>query len=265
MIFQRFFRAFGHDHRAVQPPAPVMADAAQMIAAMKAEDLRRELAKPTEPLPAHEEEQQTAYWSLWRSIRSPALSTIPPAVFDGYIPEHVSLAMTVVGDFDSIREKPDASADSLYRPAAVLPYPKDVIKRCCEFLIQLADTGAPSRNADHALLANERDWLGLALFSLDYFVDANATEVAGKSNADAVKPRPGDAIARRGTDEPEEVDQVIGLGDNNEWMVMTKSGASMQVTQSVSGHYWEEVAVVAPARAAWLTLTTPRGTPTMNQ
>lgn len=264
MMFPKLFRVFGRERRAVQSPTPVATDAAQVIAAMKAEDLRRELAKPTELIAAHEEEQQTAYWSLWRSIRSSALSTIPPAQLDGYLPEHVSLAMSVVGEFDSVREKPDASADSLYRSVALLPYPKDVIRRCCEFLIQLADEGSPSFNADHALLANERDSLGIALFSLDYFVDSRSSEVAVRSDADIVKPKPGEAIARRGTDEPEEVDQVIGLGDNNEWVVMTKSGASLQVTQSMSGNYWEEVTVVAPARAAWLNLTPPLGVPRLD-
>jgi hypothetical protein len=264
MMFPKFFRVFGRDRHAGQSAAPVTTDITQTIAAMKAEDLRRELSKPIESLPPHEEAQQTAYWSLWRSIRSTALSTIPPAVLDGYIPEHVSLAMSVVGDFDSVREKPDASGDSLYRPAALLPYPKDVIKRCCEFLIQLADSGSPSFNADHALLATERDSLGLALFSLDYFIEPKGSEVAGQSLADPVKPQPGDVITRRGTDEREEIDQVIGVGDNNEWMVMTKSGSSMQVTQSTSGSYWEEVTVVAPARSAWLTFTPPLGMPSLD-
>ncbi|HUQ20854.1 MAG TPA: hypothetical protein VM099_14650 [Gemmatimonadaceae bacterium] len=264
MILPKLFRVFGRQQRAVHAAAPVTTGVSQMIAEMKAEDLRRELAKPIESLPPHEERQQTAYWRLWRTIRSSALSTIPPAQLDGYVPEHVSLAMSVVGEFDSVREKRDVSGDSLYRSVALLPYPKDVIKRCCEFLIQLADRGAPSFNADHALLADERDSLGLALFSLDYFVESEANELSGSSRANVVKPQPGDAIARRGTDEPEAVDQVIGVGENNEWMVMTKSGASMQVTQSASGSYWEEVTVVAPGRAAWLTFTPPLGIPSLD-
>ena len=105
------------------------------------------------------------------------------------------------------------------------------------------------------MLANERDSLGLALFSLDYFVDS-----ALKEESRAVeKPQAGDVIARRGSDEPDEIDQVIGVAANNEWMVLTKSGASMQVTGTSLRNVWEEVTEVPPAKASWLTLTPPHG------
>ncbi|HVD59490.1 MAG TPA: hypothetical protein VNC11_01360 [Gemmatimonadaceae bacterium] len=254
-MFDRLFRTLGHERRADHAAALAASDIAQRVAQMKAEDIRRQLANPSEQLQPHEEMQQTAYWQLWRSIRSPHLSTIPPAIFDGYVPEHVSLAMTVVGDFDAIRENLDSSSDSLYRPVESLPYPKDVIRRCCEFLIQLADSAARSFNSDFEMLANERDSLGLALFSLDYFVDSPLKE---ESRA-VEKPQTGDVIARRGTEEPDEIDQVIGVAANNEWMVLTKSGASIQVTRTNLRNVWEEVAEVAPAKASWLTLTPPHG------
>lgn len=254
-LFDRLFHTRGHDRRADHAAAFAASDIAQRVAEMKAEDIRRQLAHRTEELPPHEELQQTAYWQLWRSIRSQHLSTIPPTVFDGYVPEHVSLAMTVVGDYDAIREKPDSSSDSLYRPVEALPYPKDVIRRCCEFLIQLADSGAHSFNSDFAMLANERDSLGLALFSLDYFVDSLVKE---ESRA-VEKPQTGDVVARRGTDEPDEIDQVIGVASNNEWMILTKSGTSIQVTRTSLRNVWEEVTEIAAAKASWLTLTPPHG------
>ncbi len=261
-MFDRLFRTLGRERPADRAAAFAASDIAQRVAQMKAEDIRRELAKRregvdrAEELSPHEELQQTAYWQLWRSIRSPNLSTIPPAIFDGYVPEHVSLAMSVVGDYDAVREKPDSSSDSLYRTTDSLPYPKDVIRRCCEFLIQLADSGARSFNSDFAMLADERDSLGVALFSLDYFVDAPR-----KVESHPVEnPKTGDVVARRGTDEPDEIDQVIGVAADNEWMVLTKSGASMQVMRTTLRNVWEEVTVVAPAKASWLTLTPPHGT-----
>jgi hypothetical protein len=258
-MFDRLFRTLGRERRADHAAALAASDIAQRVAQMKAEDIRRQLANHTEDLQPHEELQQTAYWQLWRSIRSPHLSTIPPAIFDGYVAEHVSLAMAVVGDYDAVREKSDSPSESdlLYRPVASLPYPKDVIRRCCEFLIQLAESAARSSNSDFAMLANERDSLGLALFSLDYFVDSPLKEESRVIE----KPQTGDVVARRGTDEPDEIDQVIGVAAENEWMVLTKSGASMQVTRTSLRRVWEEVTVVAPANASWLTLTPPHGMP----
>jgi hypothetical protein len=92
------------------------------------------------------------------------------------------------------------------------------IRRCCEFLIGIADAATGSSYPDHELLAKEREALGLALFSLDYFVD-----------------RP--------------------------WMVLTTQGSSMRVVHNAELARWEEVHVVAPAEASWLTLTPSGGTP----
>lgn len=70
-----------------------------------------------------------------------------------------------------------ATLHCLYRPVSELPYPPAAIRRCCEFLIEIADTETGSSEQDHELLAKEREALGLALFSLDYFLDLPANEI----------------------------------------------------------------------------------------
>lgn len=247
----------------------------RVVARMKSEGIRRELANRSAAEHEHEERQQLAYWQLWRSIQSVAGETIPPEVLDQSIPDHISLALSVVGDFDAAREEPGAFSDCLYRPVSDLPYPPGAIRRCCEFLIGIADGDSDSFNGDHDQLVQERDALGVALFSLDYFLDLPASEIPRKKLENIafehqfvsrlrqpVKPNPGDLVTRSGSLVTESVSEVIGVSDNDEWMVLTSSGASMQVVRSSQPGKWDEVKVIAPAEASWLTLTPPSGNPT---
>lgn len=110
------------------------------------ESIRRVLAADDLAAPLeHEERQQLAYWRLWRLIRPAETGAIPPETLDPSVSEHVDLALTVVGDYDAAREEPGEFADCLYRPVSELPYPQAAIRRCCEFLIRIAD-GGPVRS-----------------------------------------------------------------------------------------------------------------------
>ena len=149
----------------------------RIVARMKSEAIRRELANRSAEEHEHEERQQRAYWQLWRSIQSVPGETIPPEILDQSVPDHISLALSVVGDYDAAREEPGAFSDCLYRPVSDLPYPQGAIRRCCEFLIGIADGNPASFNGDHSQLVNERDALGVALFSLDYFLDLPASQI----------------------------------------------------------------------------------------
>jgi hypothetical protein len=245
----------------------------RVLGAMHGEGIRRELANRSAASLEYEERQQLAYWGLWRLIRPADSASIPPDSLDMSVPEHVTLALTVVGDYDAAREEPGEFADCLYRPVSDLPYPQAAIRRCCELLISIADTDAGSSDKDHDLLATEREALGLALFSLDYFLDLPASEIPRRKlenlayvkdqylarSMPPVKPGAGDTILRTGSGMTDYVDQVIGLGDNDEWMVLTNSGDSMQVVRSSEPGKWDEVKVVAPAAASWLTLTPTGG------
>jgi hypothetical protein len=246
----------------------------RVVATMKSKGIRRELENRSAADHEHEERQQLAYWQLWRSIQSVAGETIPPEVLDRSVPDHITLALSVVGDFDAAREEPGAFSDCLYRPVSDLPYPQGAIRRCCEFLIGIADDDPASFNGDHDQLVKERDALGVALFSLDYFLDLPANEIPRKKLENLAlehqyvprprqpaKPSPGDVVMRSGSLVAESVSEVIGVGDNDEWMVLTSSGASMQIVRGTEPGKWEEVKVIAPAEAPWLTLTPPGGTP----
>lgn len=246
----------------------------RVVAMMKSEGIRRELASRSVAEHEHEERQQLAYWQLWRSIQSVAGETIPPEVFDPSVPDHITLALTVVGDYDAAREEPGTFSDCLYRPVSDLPYPQGAIRRCCEFLIGIADGDAASFNGDHDQLVKERDALGVALFSLDYFLNLPASEIPRKRQENLAleheyvarsrqlaKPGPGDVVIRSGSGATDYVSEVIGVGDNDEWMVLTNSGASMQVARNAESGNWEEVKVIPPAEASWLALTPPGGTP----
>jgi len=247
----------------------------RIVARMKSEAIRRELANRSAEEHEHEERQQRAYWQLWRSIQSVPGETIPPEVLDRSVPDHISLALSVVGDYDAAREEPGAFSDCLYRPVSDLPYPQGAIRRCCEFLIGIADGNPASFNGDHSQLVNERDALGVALFSLDYFLDLPASQIPRKKLENIamenqfitrlrqpVKPSPGDLVRRSESLVKESVSEVIGVSDSDEWMVLTTSGASMQVVRGSEPGYWNEVKVIAPAEASWLTLTPPSGNPT---
>jgi hypothetical protein len=249
-------------------------DERRAVAMMKSEAIRRELANRSAAEHEHEERQQRAYWQLWRSIQTVAGETIPPEVLDASYPDHISLALSVVGDFDAAREEPGAFSDCLYRPVSDLPYPQSAIRRCCEFLIAIADGDPSSFDGDHEQLVQERDALGVALFSLDYFLDLPASEIPRKKAENLAfenhavakarqltKPAPGDVVRRSGSLVTEAVTEVIGVSDNDEWMVLTASGSSMQVVRGAQSGWWNEVKVIAPAEASWLTLTPPSGTP----
>ena len=228
----------------------------------------------------HDERQQLAYWHLWRLIRPVDAAPMPPSSLDPGVPEHVTLALTVVGDYDAAREKPGAAGDAVYRSVMELPYPPASIRRCCELLIRIAD-GEPGSSADdREMLAKEREALGLALFSLDFFVEGNPSDAHHhhheKDLTNGVsenvpepppteKPTDGDVIIRSGSGETDYVSEVVGLGDNEEWIVLTISGSSVQVVRNAATGRWEEVHVIDPAPARWLTLTPSGGTPGWEQ
>ncbi|HYN80132.1 MAG TPA: hypothetical protein VES88_01410 [Gemmatimonadaceae bacterium] len=247
----------------------------RIIATLQGQGIQRELATRSAAAVEHDERQELEYWRLWRLIRPADTGAIPPKALDPSVPEHVTLALTVVGEYDAAREEPGAFADCLYRPVSELPYPPAAIRRCCEFLIGIADTETASSDEDHELLAKEREALGLALFSLDYFLDLPANEIPRQklenlaygrreSLAQAqspLKPGAGDVVVRNGSGATDYVSEVIGVGDNDEWMVLTSSGSSMRVVRSEQPGQWDEVQVIAPAAASWLTLTPSGGTP----
>ncbi len=246
----------------------------RIVATMHRDGIRRELANRSAAAQVHEDRQEQAYWQLWRLVRSAGVGAIPPQILDSSIPDHVTLALSVVADFDEAREEPGSFAECLYRPVSALPYSPAVIRKCCEFLIGIADSPASSFNGDRDLLVKERDALGLALFSLDYFLDLPESEIPRRKleNLGYVKeqylagstapPRPveGDVVVRSGLRLTDHVDQVIGVSENDEWMVLTKSGSSMQIVRAADGK-WNEVQSIAPRAASWLDLTPPFGTP----
>ncbi len=221
----------------------------------------------------HDERQQLAYWHLWRLIRPVDAAPMPPSILDATAPAHVTLSLTVVGDYDAVRETPGVPTDGLYRPVSDLPYPPASIRRCCEFLIAIAEGDTAASKSDRELLQNEREALGLALFSLDFFGDGRPSDIPRQNNlADgsqhsvpepmaATKPCEGDVVMRSRSGETDHVSDVIGLGDNEEWIVLTRLGASIQVVRNAKTGEWDEVNVIAPAPARWLTLTPSGGTP----
>jgi hypothetical protein len=198
---------------------------------------------------------------------------MPPSILDAYVPEHLTLALTVVGDYDAVRETPGAVTDGLYRPVSDLPYPPASIRRCCEFLIAIAEGDLAASKSDRELLANEREALGLALFSLDFFGDArptpslrghnhtNGKHAAVAASTPPTKPCEGDLVIRNRPGETDHVREIVGLGPNDEWLVVTVSGSSIQVVRNAEPGKWNEVSVIAPAQARWLTLTPSDETP----
>jgi len=147
----------------------------RIVATMHRDSIRRELANRSVAAQVHEDRQEQAYWQLWRLVRSAHVGAIPPQILDASIPDHVTLALSVVADFDEAREEAGSFEESLYRPVSSLPYSPAVIRKCCEFLISIADSPETSFSGDRDLLVKERDALGLALFSLDYFLDLPAS------------------------------------------------------------------------------------------
>jgi hypothetical protein len=243
---------------------------------MHRDSIRRELANRSAAAQVHEDRQEQAYWGLWRLVRSAGVGAIPPQILDASVPDHVTLALSVVADFDEAREEPGEFAECLYRPVSALPYSPAVIRKCCEFLIGIADSPPNYFSGDRDLLVIERDALGLALFSLDYFLDLPASEIPRRKlenlehfkeqyragSAAPSKPVEGDVVVRNSLRLTDHVEQVIGVSENDEWMVLTKSGSSMQIVRAGAGK-WNEVQTIAPRAASWLDLTPPSGMPSL--
>src|SRR6266571_8857837 len=124
----------------------------RIVATMHRDSIRRELANRSAAAQVHEERQEQAYWQLWRLVRPVGMGAIPPQILDASIPEHVTLALSVVADFDQAREEPGSFAECLYRPVSALPHSPAVIRTCCEFLIGIADSPATSFSGDRDLL-----------------------------------------------------------------------------------------------------------------
>jgi hypothetical protein len=248
----------------------------RIVAKMHRDSIRRELANRSVAAQVHEDRQEQAYWQLWRLVRSPGTGAIPPQILDASFPDHVTLALSVVADFDEAREEPGSFAECLYRPVASLPYSPAVIRKCCEFLIGIADSPATSFTGDRDLLIRERDALGLALFSLDYFLDLPESEIPRRKlesmgyvkeqylagSSAPPKPVAGDIVVRGSLHLTDHVEQLIGVSENDEWMVLTKSGSSMQIVRAGPGK-WNEVRAIVPRAAAWLDLTPPGGLPSL--
>jgi hypothetical protein len=255
--------------RATAAPGPLDDRARQAVQ----DRVRSAVPTPLAAAEEHDERQQLAYWHLWRLIRPVDAAAMPPSILDPAVPEHVTLALTVVGDYDAAREQPGPAADSIYRSVSELPYPPASIRRCCELLIRIADGEAGSSSDDREMLEKEREALGLALFSLDFFVDGNPSGAHHRKNlangerenvpepTPTTRPTDGDVIIRSGLGETDYVSEVVGLGDDEEWIVLTITGASIQVVRNAASGQWEEVNVIDPAPARWLTLTPSGGTP----
>lgn len=273
-VWDRAVAMFGN---VVPGPRILSSGERHVLATLQHEGIRRELANRAAASRAHEERQRQAFNRLWRTVRSAEDPLTPPGVLRASSPSDVDLALTVVGDFDAAREEPGPFAECLYRPAADLPYPEPDIRRCCEFLIGIADNPPSSFAGDHQLLATERDALGVALFSLDYFLDLPAAEIPrqkmqnlafarrqhGPWSAPLAKPRPGNRIVRR-SKATDFVAQVLGIAEHEEWMVLTESGSAVRVRSGPGLKVWTEVQEVAPVTADWLKLTPPTGLPTLD-
>src|SRR5687768_15741942 len=253
-------------------PRQLSASERRVLADLQRDGIRRELVNRAAAAHAHEERQRHAFNRLWRTVRCDGDDLTPPAVLRASSPSDVDLALMVVGDFDAAREAPGPFAECLYRPVADLPYPEQEIRRCCEFLIGIADSPPASFAGDYELLANERDALGIALFSLDYFLDLPEAEIPrkkmqnlafarrhdGAAPPPVAKPRRGERIFRRSSP-PENVEQVLGLAENEEWMVLASSGVAIRVRNGPTLKEWSEVREVTPVAADWLQLTPPAG------
>jgi hypothetical protein len=243
---------------------------------MQHDGIKRELANRAAAAQAHAERQQLAFNRLWQTVRSSEDDLTPPPVLRASSSADVALALTVVGDYDATREEPGPFAECLYRPVGDLPYPEQEIRRCCEFLIGIADNQPASFAGDYELLAKERDALGVALFSLDYFLDLPESEIPrkkmqnlafarrhdGAGSPPVAKPRPGEPILR-GSGAADHVEQVLGLAGNDEWMVLADSGIVIRVKNGPTVREWTEVQEVPAVAADWLDLTPPAGMPSV--
>ena len=188
-----------------------------------------------------------------------------------------SLALSVVGDYNIAREEPGPYVDLSYRPVSDLPYPQSAIRRCCDSRDPdfRRASGDHRRRSGAARDRSKWDVLGVALFSLDYFLDAPADELPREKaetwrtsiGGSSLRRRRSRSQARVKSLSPEHgvspylVSEVIGVGEKDQLDGVTKSGASMQVRRNAESGNWEEVSVVAPAAASWLTLTPSAGVP----
>ena len=231
----------------------------QEVVEIKWEGIRRALASRTPARPVEQQDPQAiAYARVWRSTRGHVGDLLPPEVLDPSIPEHVTFALSIVGDYDAAREEPGEFADCLYRPASQLPYPPEGIRRCCELLIRIADADRDA-SPDRELLAREREALGLALFSLDYFLDVPENEIPRQKLENAAKPHQGDLILRSDGEGQDRIADVIGVNEKEEWMVLTSGGSSIQVVRGPAPGHWDEVKEIIAAAVSWLALTPPQG------
>jgi len=245
---------------------------------MQTNSVRRELEKRGEEVRQDEDRQGVRYRMRWQSLGPASGGDRPPRELDPAIAEHVTFALTIVGDYDAAREQAGAFEEALYRPVSDLPYPREAIRKCCEFLIRIADGQLASPHRDRTFIAEERDALGVALFSLDYFIEMPAGEIPRDKQENLAfvkrryvpgtqpppKPRAGDRIQTRVPGETDKIEQVIGLGQDDRWMVYASSGAPLQIVHNSEMNMWEEVDEIAPATASWLKLTVEQPALNMN-
>lgn len=257
-------------------PRHLSAGERRVLADLQRDGIRRELANRAAAAHAHEERQRHAFDRLWRTVRSADDDLTPPPVLRASSSADFALALTVVGEFDAAREEPGPFAECLYRPVADLPYPEHDIRRCCEFLIGIADSPPDSFAGNYELLAKERDALGVALFSLDYFLDLPESEIPRKKMQNlafarrhdgagpppVAKPRAGERIVRE-SGAADHVVQVLGLAGDDEWMVLADSGIATRVRNGPTLKEWTEVQEVTAVAAHWLDLTPPAGMPSV--
>ena len=78
-----------------------------------------------------------------------------PDSFDPQDPLHDKFAEKIVQDFGGVMANPGKYAECIYRPASLLPYPKQYIKKACQFICKQLRSEHPNwerpANADEML------------------------------------------------------------------------------------------------------------------
>lgn len=276
-LYGAFYMARWAYRRHTEGPRTLSDEDRRTLATLQSASIKRELSRRGDVSREYHDAQSAAYMRLWRSMRPATMELAPPEKLDPAVDEHINFAMTVVGDYDSAREEAGSFSDCLYRPASDLPYPQAGIRKCCEFLISIAERPEEAVERFQKSIAAERDALGFALFSLDYFLDLPASEIPRHNVQNLAfvkrqffagakapaKPEAGHLVVSVTSGSSDTIAQVIGLGGEDQWLVLTTSGTPMEVVYNADFDRWEQVQVIAPAAASWLSLSPPAGMPAL--
>lgn len=125
-----------------------------------------------------------SWWVTRRALRRRAHAGAAPEWYSLENPDHVLRIDEIRRGYAKVLSRGGEFADCVYKPAALLPYPKEEIRRALTALLDFAEGRRDSSRLDPAIRTPDvADTLRAALMQLNHFLDVPAEQIPREPRA----------------------------------------------------------------------------------